>query len=361
MNHIYGSMREYNMQKTIWTLIVIILLFSSPVLGGSVLVGTDESDFQSSSDWRKGMIEEQSFETKLSEFHYPVWFVSYMPNGEDNDVSLKIIQQGEVLEELDSYVPEDVGGRRISSLDAVSFVDYNQDENTDILIVKTWGDLTASVVYDGNVDNGDHHFILNRELSDAMTANLPEHTISNMIEYAQITGNQKNNVFYADIPEHFAFGSGAGAWGSSIDLQKDGSFTGHFWDSDMGGNGDGYDSTAYHCDCAGRFANIEKHGEYYYSMTLEEYTQEQENGTSWISEENNGEVSYRLMNIITDPRGIYPGTTYYLFLPGAPLSELPVSFTEPMIGVGISTDEPKVLLNYVLYNADAGAAFAGYN
>ena len=100
MNHIYGSTKVYNMQKTIWMLIVIMLLFSSPVLGESVLVGTDESSFQSSSDWRKGMIEEQSFETKLSEFHYSVWFVSYMPNGEDNDVSLKIIQQGVVFDSL---------------------------------------------------------------------------------------------------------------------------------------------------------------------------------------------------------------------------------------------------------------------
>lgn len=349
------------MKRIIWILITIGLVFSTPVFGEAVLVGLDESNYQSTSNWREGMIEEQSFETELSEFHYPVWFVSYMPNDSANDVILKIIQQDEVLEELDRYIPDEVGERRFSSLDAVSFVDYNQDGNTDIFIVKTWEDLTVSTVYDGNDDTADRYFVLNRGLSDTMTEDLTDHTISNMIEYTKTTGMQIADVFSADIPSHFAFGSGAGAWGSGIDLQKDGSFEGHYWDTDMGGNGEDYDVTAYHCDCVGKFGNIEKYGDYYYSMTLEEYIPEQEKGMSWISKETDGDTSYRLMNIITDPLGIYPGTTYYLFLPGAPLSELPVALTEPMIGVGVSTDEPKTLLNYVLYNADAGAAFSGYN
>lgn len=349
------------MWKDIGMLITIGLAFTTPVYGEVVLAGLNDNGYQSLSDWQTGMIEKQSFETELSEFQYPVWFVSYMPKSDDNDVILKIIQQGEVLEELEGYIPDEIGTRRFSSLDAVSFVDYNQDGNTDIFIVKTWEDMTVSTVYDGNDNIAGRYFILNKDLSNAMTADLSEHTISSMIEYTKTIDIQITDAFSADIPPHFAFGSGVGAWGSGIDLQKDGSFAGHFWDSDMGGNGDGYDATAYHCECEGRFDNIEKHGEYYYSMTLEEYMPELEKGTSWISEETSGAEPYRLMNIITDPRGIYPGTTYYLFLPGAPLSELPVLLPEPMIGVGVSTDEPKVLLNYVLYNVDAGAAFSGYN
>ena len=349
------------MRRTIEILIMTGILLSSPVFGETVLVGLDDDIYSNFSDWRSEMIKEQSFETELSEFRYPVWFVSYMPNNDSNDVILKIIQQDEVLEELEGYIPDEIGGRKFTSLDAVSFVDYNQDGNTDIFIVKTWEDIAVSTVYDGNGDTAGRYFALNRELSDAMTAELTEHTIANMIEYTKTSGIHLADVLSADIPFHFAFGSGAGAWGSGIDLQKDGSFEGHYWDTDMGGNGEDYDVTAYHCDCVGKFGNIEKYGDYYYSMTLEEYIPEQEKGMSWISEETDGDTSYRLMNIITDPLGIYPGTTYYLFLPGAPLSELPVALTEPMIGVGVSTDEPKTLLNYVLYNADAGAAFSGYN
>jgi len=32
-----------------------------------------------------------------------------------------------------------------------------------------------------------------------------------------------------------------------------------------------------------------------------------------------------------------------------------------MIGIGVSEEEPKVLLSYVLYNVDAKAAFAGFS
>ena len=156
------------MRKIIGILIAIGLVFTTPVFGKTVLVGLNDIDYQSSPDWREGMIEEQSFETELSEFRYPVWFVSYMPNDDANDVILKIIQQDEVLEKLEGYIPDEVGARKFTSLDAVSFVDYNQDGNTDIFIVKTWEDITVSTVYDGNGNIADRYFVLNRELSDAM-------------------------------------------------------------------------------------------------------------------------------------------------------------------------------------------------
>ena len=352
------------MHRTIGILIILGFGLSIPVHAETVLAGLDDNTIQNAPDWQREMIKEHSFEIEMSEFHYPVWFVSYMPVGEDNDVSLKIIQQGDVLDELDSYIPDAVGDRVFSSLDAVSFLDYNQDGNTDIFIVKTWEDLTVSAVYDGNDNNDDHYFVLNRELSDCMTVDLSEHTISNMTEYAQNIGIQKYNAFSDDIPAHFGFASGVGAWGSSIDLYCDGTFDGHFWDTDMGGSGDGFDSTASHCECHGRFGNIRRYGDYYYSMTLEEYSTEQEVGTMWISEETDGAFPFRLMNIITNPRGIYPGTVYYIFLPGAPVDELPVDISQSMLGaygVGVTETEPKTVLNWVLYNADQGAPFTGYN
>ena len=344
-------------------LLILGVTFPMTVHAEQVLVELDNQYTETVSDWRVGMIEKQSFETEMSEYHYPVWFVSYMPADGENDVKLKIIQQDDVLEELESYIPEKIDGQAFTSLDAVSFVDYNQDGNTDILIVKTWEDITVSAVYDGNADNGSKHFYLNRTLSDAMTEDLSEHTISNMLDYCGYNRSKGTSVFSDDIPAHYAFGSGAGAWGSGIDLYDDGTFDGHFWDTDAGANGEGYDSTAHHCDCHGKFGNIEKHGDYYYSMILEEYSTEQELGTRWISEieEENSERPWRLLNVITNPAGIYPGTIYYLFLPGAQLVELPVELPNPLIGVAISETEPKTLLSYVLYNADQGAAFSGYN
>ena len=40
---------------------------------------------------------------------------------------------------------------------------------------------------------------------------------------------------------------------------------------------------------------------------------------------------------------------------------LPVQLSDRMIGVGVSETEPKTLLSWVLYNADHGAAFSGYD
>ncbi len=345
-------------------LLILGVTFPMTVHAEQVLVGLDNQYTETVSDWRVGMIEEQSFETEMSEYHYPVWFVSYMPADGENDVKLKIIQQDDVLEELESYIPEKIDGQAFTSLDAVSFVDYNQDGNTDILIVKTWEDITVSAVYDGNADNGSKHFYLNRTLSDAMTEDLSEHTISNMLDYCGYNRSKGTSVFSDDIPAHYAFGSGAGAWGSGIDLYDDGTFDGHFWDTDMGASGDGYDSTAFHCECHGRFGNIEKHGDYYYSMILEEYSTEQEVGITWISEETEGEYPFRLMNIITDPRGIYPGTAYYLFLPGAPVDELPVDVNQSILGAygfQVTETEPKSILNWVLYNVDQNVPFSGYD
>ena len=354
-------LKDCEMRFTTVFLLLLGFGYSITVHADQAVVGLDDQSTAAVLDWREGLIEEQSFETELSEYHYPVWFVSYMPTGEYNDVKLKIIQQDVVLEELESYIPDKIGGQTFTSLDAVSFVDYNLDGNTDILLVKTWEDITVSAVYDGRIGDDSKHFHLNRSLSDAMTEDLSEHTISNMIDYyGSNRSNKGTSVFSDDLPTHFAFASGAGAWGTNMDLWSDGTFDGEFRDTDMGGSGDGFDSTVSYCKCHGKFGNIEKHGDYYYSMSLEDYSTEQEIGTTWISEETEGEYPFHLKHIITDPRGIYPGSTYYIFLPGAPLEELPVSLSNPMIGVGISETEPKVLLNWVLYNAEQEVAFGGF-
>ena len=47
------------MRKIIGILIAIGLVFTTPVFGKTVLVGLNDIDYQSSPDWREGMIEEK--------------------------------------------------------------------------------------------------------------------------------------------------------------------------------------------------------------------------------------------------------------------------------------------------------------
>lgn len=100
-------------------------------------------------NWRNGIIEDQTFQTQLSEYTGDVWFASYAPADGEKDVIFKIIQNEEPVETLDSLVTPPVLSYGFTKLDAISFVDYNEDGNTDILAIKTFGDIAVPVVYEG--------------------------------------------------------------------------------------------------------------------------------------------------------------------------------------------------------------------
>ena len=74
-----------------------------------------------------------------------------------------------------------------------------------------------------------------------------------------------------DFPMDLEFSSGVGGWGTSLTLERDGTFSGQFHDSDMGVIGEDYpNGTVYLCHFSGRFSDIEKLDEYRYSMKLSE-------------------------------------------------------------------------------------------
>ena len=79
-------------------------------------------------------IGEQTFEVELSEYSGKVYFVPFAPSQSNPDFSMQIIQNGEVLTKIHSYVPDELKGETFSSLDAVSFYDVNYDDQTDILM-----------------------------------------------------------------------------------------------------------------------------------------------------------------------------------------------------------------------------------
>lgn len=123
----------------------------------------------------------------------------------------------------------------------------------------------------------------------------------------------------------FSFLSGAGGWRSLITLNRDGSFTGFFLDSEMGDVGEGYpNGSAYICEFSGKFANIEKIDEYSYKMTLAEVTTEKPIGEEWIEED----IRY----VASEPHGLYDSTTgqpcteFIFYLPDTPIDQLSEEF-----------------------------------
>ncbi len=116
------------------------------------------------------------------------------------------------------------------------------------------------------------------------------------------------------LPEQtteFYFSSGAGAWGTSLTLNADGTFTGSYHDSDMGDIGDGYpNGTRYVCEFSGKFSDFIMQNDYSCKMTLTDLQVAVPEGREWIED--------GIKHIASEPYGIDGGTEFILYLPNTP-------------------------------------------
>lgn len=149
-------------------------------------------------------ISEQTFEVELSEYEEKVWFVPFEPSGAE-DFRILIMQDGEELCELRNYVPEELTGEEFVSLDAAAFFDVNYDNNTDIVLIETYGDTSFAVVYYGDMYtylDGDItvSFYARERLSDNLTSSVEKLTIPVIRDFL---GNGKSNGEFADYREAY--------------------------------------------------------------------------------------------------------------------------------------------------------------
>ncbi len=162
------------------------------------------------------------------------------------------------------------------------------------------------------------------------------------------------------LPEEtvkFAFSSGAGAWSSGITLNRDGTFTGHYSDSEMGITGEGYpNGSAYICDFTGKFVNIEKINDYTYKMTLADLQTQKPEGQEWIE---NG-IRY----IASEPLGLVDTlnhrecTEFILYLPDAPVDQLNAEFLSwSPFKSKYNTDAKQTLSCYGIWNVTTNDGF----
>ena len=149
----------------------------------------------------------------------------------------------------------------------------------------------------------------------------------------------------------FNFASGAGAWGTSLTLKPDGTFSGSFHDSEMGDSGDGYpNGSIYVSNFTGSFKNITKIDDYTYKMELDHYDTANPVGTEEIQDD----IRY----VYSEPYGVEGGNVFYLYLPGKPISELTEEFISWSYGVkGQDLSKNKTLDCHGLYNEAAQEGF----
>lgn len=173
--------------------------------------------------------------------------------------------------------------------------------------------------------------------------------IKRFIEW--LPANSNLSVFEI-MPTGFDFSSGAGGWGTHIDIQADGSFAGVYHDSDMGDRGNGYpNGTVYICEFNGSFSEPTQLNNYAYSMNLEHLELEGTPGDVYY--ENNTRYIY------SEPYGLENADEILIYIPGTPFSELPAEFVS-WLHAFIDTQKNNQLPYYGLYNVNEKLGFAGY-
>ena len=149
----------------------------------------------------------------------------------------------------------------------------------------------------------------------------------------------------------FYFSSGAGGWRTVLHIDGYGDFSGTYSDSDMGGSGeDGIWGIQHRCDFTGQFTQPVRVNDYTYSVRIDEIAYEKEAGTEEVID---GTHYY-----YTDPYGLEDAEDILIYLPGAPLGQLPQEFRS---WVGYSENTRDELPFYALNNAVHQQGFSSYD
>lgn len=146
-------------------------------------------------------IAEQTFEVELSEYSGKVYFVPFVDSA--SGFFMQIIQDGKVLTEIPAHVPLNLTGETFTSLDAVSFYDINYDDNTDIVLIGTYGDTSFATVYygfDADADDYERRFTAQAQLSENLTRQME---VPSMKEIRLLLADGKRNGEFTGYQEAY--------------------------------------------------------------------------------------------------------------------------------------------------------------
>ena len=148
----------------------------------------------------------------------------------------------------------------------------------------------------------------------------------------------------------FYFASGAGGWRTVLHIDGSGGFSGTYSDSDMGSGENGIHRIQQRCDFAGQLTQPVQVNDYTYSVRIDRIEYEKEAGTE--------EVIDGTQYCYTDPYGLEDAEELLIYLPGAPLGQLPQEFRS---WVGYSENTRDELPFYALNNVVHQQGFSGYD
>lgn len=152
----------------------------------------------------------------------------------------------------------------------------------------------------------------------------------------------------------FLFSSGAGGWGTIMNINSDGSFEGNYHDSEMGLTGDGYPhGTVYMSDFTGQFSKPEKVNDNTYSIRMEDISYEREPDTEEIKDEQ--------LVIYAEAYGLAGGDKFTIYTPGTPLDSLSEELRSWIGFYDLSQTDETQLQFYVLSNEKDQYGFVGHD
>ena len=124
---------------------------------------------------------------------------------------------------------------------------------------------------------------------------------------------------FAELRQYeFVFASGAGSWGTVLYVRPDGSFSGTFSDTTWEEYGGSTRAVLLCSEFTGQFAQPVRVNDYTYSVRIDHIDYERAVGEEAFAD---GFHYY-----YTEPRGLEDTEELLIYLPGAPLAELPQEF-----------------------------------
>lgn len=120
---------------------------------------------------------------------------------------------------------------------------------------------------------------------------------------------------FSNMSGTYVFSSGAGAWGTTLNVFDDGTFSGNYHDTDMGAGGANYDCTFSTCTFIGAFKNVEKVNDYTFSVEVDYL--------NYLNEAETEEIKDGYRYVYTEAYGVSGTDTFYIYTPDAKISDLP--------------------------------------
>ena len=175
------------------------------------------------------------------------------------------------------------------------------------------------------------------------------YTVKTPKTIAEDQDKQEEIILQGDFPQQMAYSSGVGGWYTTIILSADGTFSGEYYDSQMGVTGLDYPhGTVYLCNFSGKFDIKEKPDDCTYILELKRLDTDKTQGEEWIE---NG-VRY----VVSNPYGLDGAKKFALYTPCKKIDNLSQDFLN-WRPVYYSDSAENTLGVYALHNVDEGCGF----